>query len=158
MANTPINVPQVAERWHEQLSGLAASKQLDFAVKIDPGLPEVIYGDEEAISKVVLNLLSNAIKFTHEGGVDLNIGVQDSMWTIQVTDTGIGIPPHARAYIFDEFRQVDQSSKRLYGGTGLGLAIVQKMTRAMGGTVALKSEVGKGSTFTIALPLQKNPA
>jgi signal transduction histidine kinase len=72
---------------------------------------------------------------------------------ITVKDTGIGIPPHAREFIFEEFRQVDQSSRRKYGGTGLGLAIVQKYTRAMGGTVQVKSEVGKGSTFTVSLPL-----
>jgi signal transduction histidine kinase len=73
---------------------------------------------------------------------------------ISVSDTGIGIPPHARDYIFEEFRQVDGSSKREFGGTGLGLAIVQKLTRAMGGTVTLASELGKGSTFTVTLPYQ----
>ena len=72
---------------------------------------------------------------------------------LQVSDTGIGIPPHARDYIFDEFRQVDQSSKRAHGGTGLGLSIVQKLVIAMDGTVNLQSEVGVGSTFTVLLPI-----
>ncbi len=74
-----------------------------------------------------------------------------------VEDTGIGVPPHARDFIFEEFRQVDQTSKRKYGGTGLGLAIVQKYTRAMGGTVTVKSEQGQGSTFTVTLPLKTEP-
>ena len=72
---------------------------------------------------------------------------------LQVCDTGIGIPPHARDFIFDEFRQVDQSSKRAHGGTGLGLSIVQKLAIAMGGTVSVQSEVGVGSTFTAVLPI-----
>ena len=79
----------------------------------------------------------------------------DNKWKIIVSDTGIGIPAHAREYIFDEFRQVDGSSKRLYGGTGLGLSLVQKLSRVMGGNVALKSELGEGSTFTVTLPLEQ---
>jgi signal transduction histidine kinase len=117
-------------------------------------MPGIMSGDEETLTKVTLNLLSNAIKFTHQGQISLKLHYRFTTWSIEVSDTGIGIPPHAREYIFDEFRQVDQSSRRLYGGTGLGLAIVQKLTRAMGGTVTVKSELGKGSTFTVTLPVQ----
>jgi len=81
--------------------------------------------------------------------------LSDSQFAFEVKDTGIGIPSHARDYIFEEFRQVDGSSKRQFGGTGLGLAIVQKLARAMGGTVAVQSELGNGSAFTVTLPLQK---
>jgi signal transduction histidine kinase len=123
-------------------------------VLVDPNLPLTIYGDEEAISKIVRNLLGNAFKFTSEGQVSLTLERREEQMAIQVSDTGIGIPPHAREFIFDEFRQVDQTSKRKYGGTGLGLAIVQKLARAMGGQVTLESELGKGSTFTVLIPIQ----
>jgi len=99
-------------------------------------------------------LLGNAIKFTEKGQVALALERVDGTWGIVVQDSGIGIPPHAREFIFEEFRQVDQSSKRKYGGTGLGLAIVQKYTRAMGGTVQVNSEQGKGSTFSVSLPMK----
>ena len=116
-------------------------------------MPPILYGDEEAISKVALNLLGNALKFTESGSISLALEKNTHTWQIVVTDTGIGIPHHAREIIFEEFRQLDQSSKRKYGGTGLGLAIVQKYTRTMGGTVTVESEPKQGSTFTVTLPL-----
>jgi signal transduction histidine kinase len=73
---------------------------------------------------------------------------------MRVRDTGIGIPPHAMQYIFDEFRQVDGTYSRIYQGTGLGLAIVKKLSEAMGGTVTVESRVGEGSVFTVSLPLK----
>jgi signal transduction histidine kinase len=72
---------------------------------------------------------------------------------VSVTDTGIGIPPHALEYIFDEFRQVDSGSQRAYGGSGLGLAITRNLARIMGGDIRVSSKLGEGSTFTISLPL-----
>ncbi len=152
LANQPFSPVQLARRWQEEISVLAEKKGLQFEVNLASTLPEMIYGDEEAVSKVAINLLGNAIKFTEQGQVKLALERNDGKWEIIVEDTGIGIPPHARDFIFEEFRQVDQSSKRKYGGTGLGLAIVQKYTRAMGGSVNVKSELGRGSTFTVALP------
>ena len=73
---------------------------------------------------------------------------------MQVIDTGIGIPPHAINYIFDEFRQIDGTSKRAYGGTGLGLAIVRNLCRMMEGTIHVSSKLNEGSTFTVTLPLR----
>lgn len=154
LATLPFSPAKLAQRWKDEISVLAEKKGLAFDVSVDPALPETLYGDEEAISKVAINLLSNAIKFTETGGINLKIDRHDSMWNIVVSDTGIGIPPHAREFIFEEFRQVDQSSKRKYGGTGLGLAIVQKYTRSMGGNISVKSELGQGSTFTVAVPLR----
>ena len=154
LANLPISPAKMATQWESELSVLAESKGLGFEVSVDPNLPETIYGDEESLSKIASNLLGNAFKFTSEGKVKLALERRDQQLAIEVTDTGIGIPPHAREFIFDEFRQIDQSSKRSYGGTGLGLAIVQKLARAMGGTVLLESEVGKGSTFTVLIPIR----
>ncbi len=156
LAHQPFSPAELARRWQTEIGVLAEKKNIGFELTLDPHLPDTVYGDEEAISKVAINLLSNAIKFTEQGKVSLSLTNGGSDWRISVSDTGIGIPPHAREFVFEEFRQVDQTSKRKYGGTGLGLAIVQKYTRTMGGTVTLQSEVGAGSTFTVTLPLNLN--
>jgi signal transduction histidine kinase len=153
LANQPFSPEHLANRWRDEIGVLAEKKGLEFQLRLDDTLPSTLYGDEEAISKIVINLLGNAIKFTEQGLVALALEHIGGTWGIVVEDTGIGIPPHAREFIFEEFRQVDQTSKRKYGGTGLGLAIVEKYTRAMGGTVQVKSEFGKGSVFTVSLPL-----
>lgn len=106
------------------------------------------------LKQILINLVGNGIKFTSVGQVDVNImKLEDSCWTIIVRDTGIGIPAEALDYVFEQFRQVDNSSTRRYEGTGLGLAIVQRLVTLMGGSIAVQSEVEKGSTFTIHLPL-----
>ncbi len=157
LANLPFSPREAARRWKEEIDVLAQKKNLNFEVSIDPDIPETVRGDEEALSKVALNLLSNAIKFTETGSVALKLESDDDAWRIEVSDTGIGIPMHAREFIFEEFRQVDQSTKRKYGGTGLGLAIAQRFVRSMGGTITVKSEVGQGSTFTVTLPATREP-
>jgi PAS domain S-box-containing protein len=157
LSSMAVSPRDMAQKWEDTTSSLAETKHLTFDVSVDETLPEFIYGDEEAISKVVINLLGNAFKFTEQGGVQLSLHHENDFLVIEVADTGIGIPPHAREYIFDEFRQVDQSSRRLFGGTGLGLAIVQKLTRQMGGTITLQSEVGVGSTFTVRIPMHLQP-
>lgn len=153
IANQPLYPKELAEIWRDNLSSLAQEKQIDFIVEVDHSLPETIYGDEESLSKIAINLLGNGIKFTEQGSVSLKLKKRDEKMVMEVKDTGVGIPPHALEFIFDEFRQVDMSSKRQHGGTGLGLSIVQKLARAMGGTVSVKSEVGTGSTFTVILPI-----
>jgi signal transduction histidine kinase len=153
LVNEPVSLNKLTVKWERQVGVLAEEKGLDFKIQIDPDLPPLILSDEDALSKIAINLLSNAFKFTHQGTVSLDLCRSDGSWIIEVTDTGIGIPPHARDYIFVEFRQVDGSSKRLYGGTGLGLSLVQKLSRTMGGNVSVQSEVGVGSTFTVTLPL-----
>lgn len=153
----PFSIHQKAGEWNKRMDGLAKQKNLTFTVYIEPDFPEIVYGDEEAITKITNNLLSNAFKFTHIGGITLNIYAQNQAWYIRVTDTGIGIPRHAQRYIFDEFRQVDGSSNREYGGTGLGLSIVKKLCTAMGGSIEVQSEINKGSTFIVTLPLHLEP-
>src|SRR5579859_3699295 len=112
-------------------------------------------GDDKRLEQVVVNLLSNAFKFTKEGGVTLHVRANptEATWTIDVTDTGVGIPPHALDLIFEEFRQLDGSYSRAYKGTGLGLAITRNLTRMMGGKITVKSTMGVGSTFSVVLPL-----
>jgi signal transduction histidine kinase len=137
-----------------EMQPLASQKDLKFELTLDPALPAALRGDPKRLQQIITNLLSNAIRFTDKGEVKVCVIREDLIWRIVVTDTGIGIPPHALEFIFDEFRQVDGSYQRQYGGTGLGLAIVRKLVTLMGGTVRVESEVGKGSTFTVQLPLE----
>lgn len=154
LAHMAFSAPALVKKWEAEIGVLADKKHLTFEIDIAPTFPDVLYGDPEAISKIAINLLSNAIKFTDHGRFNLSLQHESDNWIMVVRDTGIGIPPHAREYVFEEFRQVDQSSKRKHGGTGLGLAIVQKLVRYMGGSVVLESELDKGSTFTVTFPIK----
>jgi signal transduction histidine kinase len=114
--------------------------------------------DREKLKQSVLNLLSNAVKFTEKGEIKVAAWRDNGSLKLTVSDTGIGMNQEALRYIFDEFRQADMSSTRRYGGTGLGLAIVKKFINLMGGEIVVESEEGKGSKFTITLPMElKSP-
>lgn len=154
LVEVPFSPSDLVDKWRRQLGILADQKNLMFSINVDPALPSRLLGDDDALSKIGQNLLSNAFKFTEQGRVTLDLKRAGDTWQIIVSDTGIGIPPHAHEYIFQEFRQVDGSSTRKYGGTGLGLAIAQKLVRLMGGTIQLDSQLGEGSTFTVTLPLK----
>jgi signal transduction histidine kinase len=113
----------------------------------------VVRADERKVKQVLLNLLSNALKFTPEGGrIDVRAAVRDGMVEIAVVDTGVGIAPEDQPTVFEEFRQVGTASKKVEG-TGLGLAISRKFVELHGGTIAVTSAPGAGSTFTFTLPL-----
>jgi len=135
---------------------LAQKKGLEFSASIAPTLPQEIYGDDRRIRQIVINLIGNAIKFTREGSVRLNVTCPDeNTWKIEVTDTGMGIPKDAQALIFEPFRQVKTSSTSDNRGVGLGLSITKQLVELMRGKIAVESEVGKGSTFIILLPITK---
>jgi PAS domain S-box-containing protein len=137
-----------------QMQALADRKGLKFEAQLDPNLPDQLEGDSKRLEQIIVNLVGNAVKYTEKGSVTLHLDrLDDSQWSISVVDTGIGIPPHAVEYIFDKFRQVDSTTHRQYQGTGLGLTIVRELTQLMGGTVHIESELNKGSTFTVRLPL-----
>ncbi|MEO0597905.1 MAG: ATP-binding protein, partial [Chloroflexota bacterium] len=138
----------------EQLQVLADDKNLHLDIHIDDTVPKLLMLDSERVKQILINLLSNGIKFTDVGTVSLGLAWEANTLTMKVSDTGVGIPPHAQDVIFDEFRQIDGSSTRTHQGTGLGLAIVRKFTEAMDGSVSLKSRVGEGSTFTVVLPAE----
>lgn len=113
-----------------------------------------IRADPRKVKQVILNLLTNALKFTPEGGrVDIRAIARDGVAEISVSDTGVGIAPEDQAAVFEEFRQVGSSAKKVEG-TGLGLAISRKFVELHGGTIRVTSEVGKGSTFSFTLPLR----
>jgi signal transduction histidine kinase len=151
----PFSPANVAQSLSAQMAVLAEQSNLSFETRVDSNLPETLIGDPKRIEQVVVNLLSNAFKFTEEGSVILEMKPQafNRTWTISVIDTGVGIPPHALEFIFDEFRQLDGSSKRAFSGSGLGLAITRHLARMMEGKVTVQSTLGEGSTFTVTLPL-----
>jgi signal transduction histidine kinase len=141
-----------AQLWRAQADRKGVRIDIDVA-----DCPERIEGDGVRLRQILCNLLSNALKFTASGAVGLKGGVESgdgSEWLVlRVTDTGIGIAPEQQEMVFEKYRQADGSISRRFGGTGLGLAICRSLVEAMGGTIALESRVGDGSTFTVRLPL-----
>jgi PAS domain S-box-containing protein len=133
---------------------MAHNKGLELTTSVADDVPGTLIGDWQRLHQIVINFANNAVKFTEEGGIDIRVYMHDAdHWAMAVADTGIGIPEEAQQYIFEPFRQVDDSATREYGGAGLGLSIVKQLVTLMGGWIELESEEGKGSTFTVILPL-----
>jgi signal transduction histidine kinase len=136
----------------------AARHSLTLSMEVEPELGEFV-GDERKFKQILLNLLSNAVKFTPDGGrIGVRAGRVDGVVEITVTDTGIGIAPEDQEAIFEEFRQVGTDYVRKREGTGLGLALTRKFIELHGGKIGVTSEPGKGSTFTVTLPVRPWPA
>ncbi|MBA3415144.1 MAG: PAS domain S-box protein [Chloroflexia bacterium] len=135
-----------------QVAPLASPKGLALAVDLPAGLPTV-RADPLRVRQILLNLLGNAVKFTASGSVRVTGRAVAGGVEVTVTDTGIGIAPAALPHVFDEFRQADSGTTRRYGGSGLGLAISRRLTELHGGTIAVDSTPGVGSTFTLRLPV-----
>ncbi|QFU90900.1 ATP-binding protein [Amycolatopsis sp. YIM 10] len=125
---------------------------LELRVELDERASTVIELDQEMWARIVLNLLSNALKFTHEGSITLGLAVRDEQLVLTVADTGTGIPAHELDRVFDRFHQVEGTAGRTGEGAGIGLSLVADLTATMGGTVAVASEPGVGSTFTVTVP------
>jgi two-component system, sensor histidine kinase and response regulator len=140
------------------LSLRAQEKDLELALDIDPKIPERLLGDPGRIRQVLLNLIGNAIKFTLHGEIIVrtqvsSLSTTNLKFTIDVIDTGVGIPVQMQDKVFEAFTQEDGSTTRKFGGTGLGLSITKNLVNLMGGEISLVSEVNKGSTFSISLDL-----
>jgi signal transduction histidine kinase len=141
---------------------LIKARQRGLALEIDfaSELPHQIRADPTRIRQVLVNLVGNAIKFTHEGGVILRASSRERLaddsflLDLAVADSGIGIPAEQRGRVFEAFTQADTSTTRRYGGTGLGLAICNRLSVLMGGALSLESELGKGSTFHLTIPVR----
>jgi signal transduction histidine kinase len=141
----------------------ATQRGLLLIVDVAAEVPHRLYGDPTRLRQILINLVGNAIKFTHDGHVALRVksspldAVRVSV-DFCVEDTGIGIAPDQQGSVFDAFTQADSSTTRRYGGTGLGLAICTRLTRLMGGEISLHSELGRGSTFQVRVPLRIDAA
>jgi signal transduction histidine kinase len=137
----------------ESVSPLAASKQIALEMHAPDTLTAT--GDPQRLSQLLYILLDNAIKYTANGGeVRLTLSKEESQLCLQVQDTGIGIKPEDQGHIFERFYRADKSRSRQMGGHGLGLSIAKWIVETHGGTIQLTSEIGKGSTFTIRIPIQ----
>lgn len=160
MVEKQFSPRQLAERMTAQMESLAVERKLEFVTIISPGVPESVWGDEKRVEQVIVNLLSNAFKFTNDGSVTFSIDAnpEEKSWSLEITDTGIGIPPHAVNIIFEEFRQLDGSYSRAYKGSGLGLSITRNLVRMMRGKIGVKSTLGSGSSFTVTLPMHAQEA
>ena len=133
---------------------LVHAKGLDLTTEIDENLPETLEGDAARLQQILVNLVNNGIKFTEHGAVHVRLFCSSPRrWGIQVSDTGRGIPESEIPHIFDTFRQVDAAATRLHGGFGLGLSIVRQLVHLMHGDIQVQSEVDRGSSFTVTLPL-----
>jgi PAS domain S-box-containing protein len=133
---------------------LARNKGLDLTSHVANDVPDEVVGDRQRVQQILINLAGNAVKFTDRGEVQIRAYRPDANhWALAVADTGPGIPLDAQAYVFEAFRQVDGSATRTHGGAGLGLSIVRQLAELMGGDIKLTSRVGRGSIFTVMLPV-----
>jgi heavy metal sensor kinase len=150
IAREDVNLPDLVAGAVAQVRG--AAQQQDVRLEAAPGPPVVVRGDEDMLLQLVLNLLDNAIKNTPSGGmVTAGWGIDDARAQLWVRDTGVGIAPEHVPHIFDRFYRVDKARSRSEGGAGLGLSICRWIAEAHGGSIAVESEPGRGSTFTVVL-------
>jgi signal transduction histidine kinase len=149
-----FSIHDVCEGLLNMFRPLAEKKNIDLRGQIEPAIP-VLRQDVTKLQQILQNLLSNAIKFTPEGGRVLLKAQADALNVIlTVSDTGVGIAPEEQELVFEKFRQSGNPLTREHAGTGLGLSIVRELSKLLGGEAMLQSELGRGSTFTIRVPLQ----
>lgn len=152
----PVSFKEIASFVESTFKPISETKNLKFEINVDAELPEMIETDIQRLNQILKNLLSNAFKFTEKGSVKLNIFKQknEKVIAFSIEDTGIGISRNTQGIIFEAFQQAEGSTSRKYGGTGLGLSISKGFAELLGGTITVGSELGKGSVFTLLLPMK----
>jgi signal transduction histidine kinase len=150
----PLDMAEFVKAISSAARQVAEDKRLRLETFIDPALG-IVLADRDKLDKIVLNLVFNALKFTPAGGrVELRAERRDGRFLLAVSDTGMGISEKNLEHVFDRFWQADASSKRKFQGLGIGLALVKELVLIQGGDVAVQSQEGKGTTFTVSLPYQ----
>jgi len=161
----PVSFKEIASFAESTFKPISEAKNLKFEIEVQETLPELMETDMQRLNQILKNLLSNAFKFTEKGKVKLNIyrpgpgqenplADMDSVIAFSIEDSGIGISKNTQGIIFEAFQQAEGSTSRKYGGTGLGLSISKGFAELLGGTITVGSELGKGSVFTLFLPLK----
>jgi HAMP domain-containing protein/signal transduction histidine kinase/CheY-like chemotaxis protein len=165
---SPVRFAEIASFVETTFKPISEARHLRFTIETDTQLPVSMETDLQRLNQILKNLLSNSFKFTEKGDVKLRIYEANNNWkhginpnldaakkvvAFSITDTGIGIPQEKQNIIFEAFQQAEGSTSRKYGGTGLGLSISRGLAELLGGTIELESESGKGSTFTLFLPV-----
>lgn len=148
----PMSPRELTENVVELLASRAHGKGIGIGCHVAPDVPGTILADPGRLRQVLLNLIGNAIKFTDGGGVMVAVDMVEDLIRFTVADSGPGLAESDLDRIFEEFEQADGTSTRRHGGAGLGLAISRRIVASMGGTIALSSELGRGSTFTVDIP------
>jgi PAS domain S-box-containing protein len=148
-----VGLSEIMTEITQQIEPMVKKKKLSLNVEL-PSSELKLHTDRTKVKQILLNLLSNAVKFTHHGGIWVTVSKDEEDLRFDVRDTGIGIRGVDLESIWEDFRQVDQSRTREFGGTGLGLSITRKLVDALGGHVFAESVYGKGSTFTVVLPIR----
>jgi CheY-like chemotaxis protein/anti-sigma regulatory factor (Ser/Thr protein kinase) len=139
-------------------SYVAKNKNLDFKVESETELPDYLFGDDVRLRQVLINICGNAVKFTENGGITLSVNTEGDTLAFTIADTGMGIRQEDLPRLFKAFEQLDQVKNRSVVGTGLGLSITKAFVDMMGGSVSVESEYGKGTAFTVRIPIIKgNP-
>jgi len=149
-----VNIGDVTSEIRLLFQPVAQEKDLQFSVNLSQNIPKELETDRQKLEQILRNLISNALKFTKKGSVTLDVEKRDNTVLFSVSDTGIGIPKEKLETIFEAFQQADGSTRRHFGGTGLGLSISRQLAKLLGGEITLASEEGKGSKFTLELPLK----
>jgi len=149
----PFNFVEVVDEVIQNLAPMAAQKNIQLATDL-PGQAIQMVGDRKRCFQVLLNLANNAVKFTERGEVKISVSTERDQLRVCVDDTGIGIKPEQIGMLFEAFRQLDGTAKRLYEGTGLGLHLCRRLLELMHGEIGVESEFGKGSRFIFILPRQ----
>jgi len=165
---SPVRFGEIASFVETTFKPISEARHLRFTIETDPRLPQSLETDLQRLNQILKNLLSNSFKFTEKGEVKLKIYQADHNWkpgnpnldgadkvvAFAISDTGIGIPQEKQNIIFEAFQQAEGSTSRKYGGTGLGLSISRGLAELLGGTIELESVPGRGSTFSLFLPIE----
>lgn len=155
-----LNVSSMVKKIRERFAYQIAQSDVDFSITVAPGVPKLLWCDEEKYYQIILNLVSNALKFTSRGEVSVTISAGEKIdqaggsLLLKVVDTGVGIAKDQQDHIFRAFTQVDGSATRTFGGTGLGLTIVKQFVDQVGGSIELTSDTGKGTEVVVKLPVR----